>query len=292
MYHFCSVADSKFSRHIIALNNSLYRGDPNYVLHLLCLDDEIHKEINHPNIVKYDIRVMLHNNKDLRLSQNNSPSREALVNGRGDYELSRHIQFIWSLSPYFTHYCLNALPPNSSIIYVDSDIYFFDNWRKIHTFTDNVSVGLVEHRIPFIHDNGKYNVGIVYFKKDNSGMGCARLWKDCLLTQDHQYYAQYGDCGDQKYLELFPTLFSNVVSLDQFFGHLAPWNLAFHQYTDTGIVWNGNYQNIMYYHFSNFKADFSNNTYQPGPRHNINYLPDGILKNLHDQYYMELKNAL
>lgn len=292
MNHFCSVADSKFSRNIVALNNSLYRGDPDYVLHLLCLDDQIYKEINHPNIVKYDINVLLSDNEDLRLSQNNKPSREALVNGRGDYELSSRIQFIWSLSSYFTHHCLNGLPINSSIIYVDSDIYFFDNWKKIHSFTDGVSVGLVEHRIPFAHDNGKYNVGILYFKKDDNGLECAKFWKDCLLTQDHPYYAKYGDCGDQKYLELFPRLFSNVQSLDLFFGHLAPWNLPFHQYTDTSIVWNGKHQNIMYYHFSNFKPNFDNNSYQPAPRHNINHLPDGIIKNLHDQYYIELKNAL
>lgn len=292
MYHFCSVADSKFSRHIIALNKSLYRGDTNYTLHLLCLDKQISLDINHPNIIKYNIDDLLSQNIDLSNCQKNRPSREAIVNSQTDYNLACKIQFIWSLSPYFTDYCLKIIPENSSIIYVDSDVYFFDNWRKIHNFTNGVSVGLVEHRIPFEHDNGKYNVGIVYFKKDPIGLSCAELWKNCLLTQDHQYYARYGGCGDQKYLELFPMLFSNVASFDDHFGHLAPWNLGFHHYTNDSIIWNGKPQQVMYYHFSNFKPNFDQNSYQPGPRHNINYLPEGFVKKLHDEYFIQLKTAL
>jgi hypothetical protein len=292
MYHFCSVADSKFSRNIVALNRSLKKYDLDYSLHLLCLDKEIYQKVNDTNIIKYDFDIFLTNNPELQECRNNKPSREALINSGANYELASKIQFIWSLSSYFTHYCLNFLSTNSGVIYVDSDIYFFDNWKKIYYHTDNISVGLVEHRIPFHHNNGKYNVGILYFKKDQAGLECSKFWKNCLLTQNHKYFSEYGDCGDQKYLELFPLLFPNVVSLDKFFGHLAPWNLPFHQYTNTGIVWNEQYQNVMYYHFSNFKPDFDNNSYQPAPRHNTTSLPNELIKNFHNEYFLQLKTAL
>lgn len=293
MRHFCTVADSKFARHIISLNVSLYKFDNNYKLHLLCLDKEIDSIVNHPNIIKYQIDDLLSKDNTLEFSKQNSPSREAMVNANGMYDRAKNIQFIWSLTPYFTHYCLNNISDISDILYVDSDIYFFDNWIKIFDVAADIDIGLVEHRLPFNHDNGKYNVGIVYFKNNSTGKECSELWRNCLLFPNNQYYSKYGDCGDQKYLELFPILFNRVVSFDNYFGHLAPWNLSYHQYTENSIVWMNQIQNLMYYHFSNFKPDFNTNTYIPAPRHGImdvSSIP--LLKKIHDEYFTQLKNAL
>jgi hypothetical protein len=295
MYHICSVADNKFINNVLALDFSLKKYSHNYTLHLLCLDDLIFNHIkNNPpdNIKLYLIEDLLSSDPLLQQSKTNKPSREAIVNAKGDYELATQIQFIWSLSSYFTNFCLHILKDINSILYVDSDIYFFDNWEKIFLICEeyDINIGLVEHRIPFIHNNGKYNVGIIYFKNNNIGKQCSELWKSCLLNTNNEFYNEYGDCGDQKYLELFPKLYDRVFSLDQYFGHLAPWNFQFHKYMNNQIMWENKLQNVMYCHFSNFKPDYTNNTYLPAPRHGINNIShNAFLKNIYNEYFTQLK---
>ena len=290
MHHFCTVADSSFRSRVLALNYSLKKYSNNYKLHLLCLDNEIYSTISDLNIKAYLLSDLLNNDTILLESKNNTPSREALHNAQGNIDKAKNIQFIWSLAPYFSNYCLNNNPTIDSILYIDSDIYFFNNWEKIYDYTSNINIGLVEHRIKHYHNNGKYNVGIVYFKNNDIGLTCSTLWKDLLLYTDHQFYSLYGDCGDQKYLELFPNLFNGVESFDKFFGHLAPWNFNYHTYTDNEIIWEDKKQYIMYCHFSNFNPNFKEDTYIPAPRHGIvSVSKNQLLKKLYDEYYTILK---
>lgn len=291
MRHFCSIADIKFIRQVLALNKSLYSFNNNYTLHLLCLDNSIHKTISHPNIITYHINDFLNIDKNLQNAKQNPPSREAIINANNNYFLAQEIQFTYLLASYFTDYCINYL--DSDILYVDSDIYFFDDWSKLQKITSTISVGLVENRLPFDHNNGKYNVGIVYFKNDIIGKQCADFWKNCLLFPTNKYAKEYGTCGDQKYLELFPLLFKNVESIDNYFGHLAPWNINYHNYIDNKIIWKQNIQDLMYYHFSNFKFDFDTNRYFAAPRHNLIDLSNNpFIKKLYDIYYSEIKSVL
>lgn len=291
MRHFCSIADIKFIRQVLALNKSLYSFNNNYTLHLLCLDNSIHKTISHPNIITYHINDFLNTDKNLQNAKQNPPSREAIINANNNYFLAQEIQFTYLLASYFTDYCINYL--DSDILYVDSDIYFFDDWSKLQKITSTISVGLVENRLPFDHNNGKYNVGIVYFKNDIIGKQCADFWKNCLLFPTNKYAKEYGTCGDQKYLELFPLLFKNVESIDNYFGHLAPWNINYHNYIDNKIIWKQNIQDLMYYHFSNFKFDFDTNRYFAAPRHNLIDLSNNpFIKKLYDIYYSEIKSVL
>lgn len=288
--NFCTVADSNFTSRIQALNFSLTRHNNDYILHLLCLDDTIYNRISDNKIIKYRLSDLLDADDDLKNSRLNYPSREALTNASQDIEKAKQIQFIWTLSPYFTDYCLNHIHNQDSILYIDSDIYFFDSLDSVYENIDYTSVGLVEHRIPYNHNNGKYNVGIVYFKNDTIGKACARFWKNCLLFTDHKFYNSHGDCGDQKYLELFENMFPKVTILDKFIGHLAPWNINFHQYYDNIIIWNNKKQKLLYYHFSNFQPNFTNNTFIPAPRHGIYEITNNsFLNDLHTQYYNALK---
>lgn len=290
MKHFCTVADVNFKSRVLALNNSLYKYDANYQLNLLCLDQYIYDIIESPNIKKYLLKDLLESDILLIQCKNNDPSREALNNSNGDIGRAKEIQFIWSLAPYFTNYCLVNNPYIDDILYIDSDIYFFDDWQKIYKNTNNINIGLVEHRIKHNHNNGKYNVGIVYFKNNEAGLGASALWRDFLLYPNNRFSISHGDCGDQKYLELLINFFDGVQSFDNYFGHLAPWNLKYHSYTDNSIYWNNIEQKVMYYHFSNFTPYFDNDTYIPAPRHGITKLDHKLLQKMHDEYYNVLKN--
>lgn len=291
MKNFCCVADFNFLHRVLALDNSLKKFSNNYTLHLLCLDQQIYNQINSNTIKKYLFEDLLKADPFLEKSKNNKPSEEALINCARNYEKAKRLQFVWSLSAYFSWFCLEKLGIED-ILYIDSDIYFFDDWRKVY---DNIkeedSVGLVEHRCHYNPKNGKYNVGIIYFKNNFDGYKCVTSWKNWLLIENNEFAKTHGSCGDQKYLELFPKLFQNVFIFDFYFGHLAPWNLNNHQYNNNKIFWNGKEQDLMYYHFSNFSPNFENNTYIPAPRHGVTNLQNSFLKKLNDEYFQSLKEV-
>jgi len=285
MKNFCTVADRNFCDRVLALNQSLYKHGDDYTLHLLCLDDEIYnstKDIK--NIIRYHIDDLLKEDTFLSRSLENPPSREALINSRGNIEAAKKVQFIWSLSCYFSWWCLDKLDPED-ILYIDADIYFYSSYKSLYPHLKDCSIGIVEHRCNYNPDNGKYNVGIVYFKNDIDGYKCSTWWKNCLLFTNHEYYSTHNTCGEQKYLELFETLFSGVKVLDPYIGHLAPWNFLFHSYDGDKIIWKGEKQELLYCHFSNFKIDKKNHTYSLAPRHGFEVPPNKFIKDIADQYY-------
>lgn len=289
MKNFCTVADNRFYNKVSALNYSLNLYSTDYTLHLLCLDDEVYeKSKKKDNVVCYRLSDLIEDDILLKKSRDNTPSREALINSHGKFEDAKKIQFIWSLSPYFSWWCLENLEVEE-ILYIDADIYFYSDYNVLYNHLDDCSVGIVEHRCPYNPDNGKYNVGIVYFKNDLDGYKCSTWWKNCLLLTNHEFYLSHGTCGDQKYLELFPKLFKNVKVLDPFIGHLAPWNFLHHSYEKNKIVWDGNKQDLLYCHFSNFKADFSNEEYTLAERHGITKPPNNFIERISDIYYRVLK---
>lgn len=282
---FCTIADSKFSSRVLALNESLSLHNKDYILYLLNIDN---KKISSPNIENISFQNFMANNDELRLNQNITPSKEAIRLSSSAKE-AKDLQFTWSMSPCFTNYCFKKFC-TEDILYIDADIYFYNDWSIIYkNMPEKTEIGLVEHRMPWTGDSGKYNVGILYFKKTIESQKCLDFWQYCVL-HDTEYREVYGTCGDQKYLELFPDKFNNVISMDSYIGHLAPWNLAYHQYTDDQIIWKNTMQDLLYYHFSNFSANFDDDTYIPAPRHYINSVRSvPLLNKIHDIYYKALK---
>ena len=84
------------------------------------------------------------------------------------------------------------------------------------------------------------------------------------MSPNNPFYAGYGQCGDQKYLELFPSIFGkdNVCIIDENIGHLAPWSASFHEYRDEKIVWESRDQDLYFFHFAHFVPDFKSDSYK------------------------------
>ena len=295
MKNFCTVADSNFCDRVWALNHSLLKHSSNYTLHVLSLDKKAKEAFSldswkNSNIKVYYIEDLKNLDSHLKSCSRNPPSYEALNVGQSDAEKATKLQFLWSLSSYFSWFCLEKLNCED-IMFIDADIFFFGNWERIYDNLANTSVGIVEHRCPYSAANGKYNVGIVYFKNDFDGYKCLTWWRNCLLFTDNDYYSTHGMCGDQKYLELFEKLFDNVTILDDFIGHLAPWNYNFHEYKDNRIIWKDREQELTYCHFSNFNPDYENNTYVAARRHGFVNIDDKFVKRLYDEYFEVLRKV-
>ena len=150
----------------------------------------------------------------------------------------------WTLASYFLT-CLRGFgvgADDGSLLYVDADMYFYQDFEKIYDNIGRKSVGIISHR--FNHNRetktGKYNVGIIYFKDDKRGNACLKWWSDVVINDNNEWFETYGTCGDQKYLELFEGLFPGAVRVIGV-EHGAPWNV---QHID------GN--DLVFFHFSHF----------------------------------------
>ena len=287
MINICTVADSNFLLKILALRESMKKYTSSFNINLLCLDTKIFEQLEgkYEDLICHNLEDLLEEDPQLKLAQDNTPSFEALNVSGQDVEAAKRIQFIWAMASYYSWYCLEKLNLED-VSYIDGDIYFFNDPTILSDVKDFGSIGLIENRTPYSPVNGRYNVGIIYFKNDSKGLECVRFWKNCLLDPDNPYIKEYGTCGDQKYLELFPTMFEGVFALDDFIGHLAPWCVNQHRYVANKIIWNGKVQDLLFYHFSNFKHDFKTKTYVPAARHGlVNVENHSFIHPLYEEYY-------
>ena len=295
MRHYCTISDYNYLRYGLALFNSLKKHSREFRLHYLCTDAESYerlRELNYPEIEPVYLDELLKVRTELAAARNLPASYEALNVANKTGNDAQRLQFFWCLTPFFTWHLLDSLEDIDNILYIDSDIYFFGDPEAAYKEVGYKSIGIVRHRIPYVPAVGEFNVGIVYFKQDLAGYRCLEWWKNCLLDPDNQHYKTHGICGDQKYLELFAPLFGedNVKVLDDNIGHLAPWNIRFHGYENDKVVWLGREQDLMYIHFSNFKPDFEQGTYEMAPRHNLVEVPP-FVKEKYDEYFREVRAA-
>lgn len=302
MKNLCAISDCDYVVKLLTLFESLKNSQQQpFTLYVLCLDEKTENIIKH----QYDERLKSLALKDvenqdffLKYCKETMPaSSEAISNAGSQKKDPRYVQYCWALAPYLCWYSLNSLHLEH-IMYVDADLYFYRDISNIYEEIGNKSIGIVRHRINYIPSVGEYNVGIVYFKNDLAGNTCAKLWKDLLLYPNNPYAKEYGQCGDQKYLELFPLMFSknDVCIIDKTIGHLAPWSVTFHKYKEQKIVWENREQDLYFFHFAHFVPDLQNNTYRSSYRNEwIWGVPEktsDTVKRLYDEYFEATKNIM
>lgn len=219
---YCTVSDYKYLVKGVALYQSLEKHNESFKLYYLAIDNEAYSQLlrlksEFPEDFKFLMPISIYDlhNEDIK------HMRKLKASKYGD----AYSQFCWALTPYFTNWCLlRFVEEGNCVYYVDSDLYFYDSITEIQKELGEKSIGIISHRGPN-GDVGEFNVGIVVFRNSEAGRECSKLWKDWLIDENNPYYVEYGTCGDQKYLELFPKLFfSETVVLDKTFHHFAPWN--------------------------------------------------------------------
>jgi hypothetical protein len=139
-------------------------------------------------------------------------------------------EYCWTCTAPLLLYVMEQDPLVGSVAYLDADLFFFSDPRPIYDEMRGQSILIHEHRYaPEYQDrertSGIYNVGMVIFRNDNNGLKCLSWWKQqCLdvCTKD----PEAGHCGDQKYLDDWPSRFENVAVLQHKGGGLAPWNIS------------------------------------------------------------------
>lgn len=284
MIQLCSLSDKNFLAKGLALYESLSEHTKSFTLHYLCMDDEsysIIKNVEHNNIIAYHLDSFLENDSQLAVLK------------EGDYKY-----FCWTLASYFTNYLMSK--DIGSIAYIDSDIFFYDDFKIILDEIGNRSVGVFRHRqypMSVNDSNGKFNVGVVYFKDDDTGIETLNWWSDAVL---YKKYPHLAGCGDQKYLDAFLVL-EDKLYFDENIGHGSPWEWQLYDFgtynKDGCIQWDGVKQKLIFSHFSHFEYDIDRDYYNPSTTHYIftpaNMYTDVVnLKKIYDDYYQKIKKVV
>ena len=169
------------------------------------------------------------------------------------------MEYIFTLTPWLLKYV--AEQTNSEVvIYLDSDLYFFNDPDLVVNDMAGADVGIIEHKYPKVLRNrlakyGNYNVGWVGVRKSPNGLACLNWWSEkCLEWCSDK--PEPGRYADQGYLDQFADLFKGVKVLKSQGFNLAPWNSQSTRIisVDNSLLISTSRERLVFFHFHGLKA--------------------------------------
>lgn len=290
MKHLTALSDHKYILYGVALIESLEKSTIPWTLHYYCIDDLTYQYITmlrNPHVIPYRPDTLTGSKNALRIV---TPQVRLSRLKATDFRY-----FCWSLASVFTEYIMKNVQCDS-VTYIDSDIYFHRDIKKLFDAFGSADIGIFRHR-HFLeggeYGDGQYNVGVVYFKASPKGKQLLSWWADAVLFQR---YPEYASCGDQKYLEFFPKACTrSEIFIDGDIGHGASWQWEVYDLSklkDRIVIWNGREQELIFTHFSKFYYNLNDHTFVSSwykDDHIIYKTPD--LYDLHLEYLDALTRA-
>lgn len=155
-----------------------------------------------------------------------------------------HGEFCWTCTPFLVDYCLKKFNLNICT-YLDADIYFFESPQVLLDELGDDDVLITEHRYSPEYDqtevSGRFCVQFLSFKNNQNAFNVLDSWKkDCISACELN--PEKGLCGDQKYLDKWPSTFNGIKILENN-GANGPWNINSFFYSNS----------VIFYHFHGLK---------------------------------------
>lgn len=175
------------------------------------------------------------------------------------------IEFNCAVKPFMATYLINKYFPET-IIYADSDLFFYNRIAAVETALFNHNIALTPHiTAPYSDDatpmerdmlrSGIYNAGFIGMKVTKETIRFLNWWAERMKTQCY-YNFELGLAVDQNWLNLVPLFFKDVHVLFDRSLNVAYWNL--HERTlsknDEAFFVNGDIP-LIFFHFSGYKLD-------------------------------------
>lgn len=239
--HYCTLFDQNYLVKGLTMIRSLERASPGFTLHVLCMDEVTHDLLKALCIQGLEL-IRLADFEDEELLRV-KPTRS-------------RAEYCWTCSPCILDFVLRRDSSIELLTYLDADLMFFSSPEPIFDEIGAKSVAIIEHRFSagFEHYavNGKYNVQWVTIRRDANGLETLGWWRErclewCSAVSDGERM------GDQKYLDCWPTKFSNVCVIGNVGAGVAPWNFATHQFSaqPTGVYVDA--LPVIFYHYHGYK---------------------------------------
>lgn len=238
--HICTLFTKDYLIQGLALYNSLRQTTPDFHLWVLCVDDEAYTLLAKMNLPKVTL-ISLENVKTERLA--------ALASQRKNNE------FCWTLKASFVMYLLKNNVNLDSILYLDADLYFFQDVKSIHREWGDKSIFLTKLWLgpKWAKKVGTFSAGLIGFKRDRGGMRCLASWRRKCLKWCSQR-PDRGRWADQKYLDRWPSITDSITISSNKGINTGPWNIrkgTVVQETNQALTFED--QPLICYHFSGFE---------------------------------------
>ncbi len=243
MRYFCTYFDERYLVRGLALYQSLKQHCSPFNLWVLCMNRACYDALSQLDLPHLDLIALE------EIEKNDAE----LLNTKKTRSL---IEYYFTCTPCLPLFILNHYPEVDHITYLDADLFFFSDLTPIYDEIADKSVGIIEHRFApefsIMEMNGRYNVGFVFFRRDNHGLACLHWWRERCIEWCYDRY-EIGRFADQKYLDEWPNLFPEVISLQHKGANLAPWNLGNYKIwrDDGGICIDG--EPLIFFHFHALK---------------------------------------
>lgn len=266
MEHFVTLFNSLFLPQGLALHASMERHIRDYVLWILCVDDDA-----------YDVlgRLYLPHVQLLKLSELESPELLSVKKNRTIAE------YCWTLTPFAPRFVFESNHYVERVTYIDADLWFLKSPKKIFDELDvsGKHVLITDHGYSPEYDqtafSGQYCVQFLTFTR--SGGEVVRQWWEDRCIEWCFDRLEDGKFGDQKYLDHWPERFGDLVHVLQDFQlTLAPWNASRFPYSG-GIFFHFHGLRLI----SQSKVETSNY-----------YLPIVLQKYVYAPYLQDLRAAI
>lgn len=244
--YYCTYFDRHYLTRGLALIESLQReeGTP-FILYVVCMDEMTRLVLNRlalPQVRTIPLHELeSHDDRLLAIK----PTRTL-------------VEYYWTLTPTVILRILERYRGIDVLTYVDADLFFFSSPQPLFDELGSGSVLIHEHRFSprqahLAQHNGRYNVGLLSFRRDSNGLGALQWWRERCLEWCFARYEQ-GKMGDQLYLNDWPSRFSGVVVLKNLGGGVGPWNhdrYEFRLSEDGRVLIDGG--TVIFYHFHSLK---------------------------------------
>ena len=219
--HFCTYFDHNYSSLGLALYESLRSHCPSFCLWILCLDEESRAFLI--GLALPQVRLISLE----EFEREDAPLRAAKAN-------RSLIEYYFTCTPSLPLFVLRRAPAIDLITYLDADLFLFSSPEQVFSEIGSASVAIIAHgfsgQLIHMEENGLYNVGWLSFRRDESGLACLQLWREQCLAWCYLRH-EAGRYADQKYLDDWPSRFSNVKVLANKGANLAMWNIANYRIT-------------------------------------------------------------
>jgi hypothetical protein len=207
-------------------------------------------------------------------------------------------EYCWTCTPStISHVLHNYDVPHCT--YIDADLYFYSDPSVLiaELQESGKSVLITEHRFSFLPKlyeekrGGRFCVQFITFIREEKSMQVLEKWRGQCIEWCYSRYED-GKFGDQKYLEVWPLIYSNIHILEHQGGGIAPWNLTQYVFTrDDGSVSGINLKSkfkftVVFYHFQYVKF-MENNLCDIG----WYYISSTVKKVFYEPYITKIKET-
>jgi hypothetical protein len=278
LVHYFTVFDRNYAARGLLMLDSLRRVSPQAQTTVLALDDDAFRAATG------------HCDDVLRVQDLGDSQFEAAQANRS------HEEFCWTCAPILSDFMLRRSEPGSIVVYVDADLLFYTDPAVLITEMENdKNIMIHPHRFSadktgYESASGTFNVGFVAFRASEEAQRCTARWRQQVLdlcVKD----PERGLCGDQGYLNEWPSLYPGLHIMENIGGGVAPWNVASCDLSRSMGVLTVDNRPVVFFHFHELRTVKSNLLFLAGTVPALGYNYDhSIWRLIYDDYIRRLRD--